>query len=627
MSDDFWARVHAFVSQIDRRSYYEILRVKPDADPETIRRSFYQWAPQLHPDRFARETDQRRKWELSLLYARMREAFDVLVDPIKRSSYDEGLRRGILRPIPGSERAASSPKGPQHPRARRFFELGLERMRAGAIAEAQFQFQMALQIEPRCKAIHEVLAQLKGDSGAATSAVPAARKPAVDAPSQSPSTRIRAALHAAVRPPGEQAPAVARRPPAPAATPAPARVARREAARPVRRGVRGEPAPIVGIDFGTTRSSIAVALGDTVCTLPDDRGRTLHPSVVYYPETGAPVCGWEAREMVFRAPRRTVSSPKRLLGRQYDDPSVAGMLHGAAYKTSRGPNGAIVVEMKGMQAALPQICAQIVSHVRGVGEAQIGQRIERAVFSVPVSFGQAERNAVTTVARVAGIDVAGLIDEPVAAAMAYGFGRDKKEIVAVYDFGGGTFDFTVIDIEGYHFNVLARGGDSWLGGDDFDAALANAVANALWRATGVEVQNRQVEWQRLLFACEKAKRELSLRAETQIVVDAIVETPKPVNLRQKIGRPVLEQLCRPLFQRSIEICTQALNQVGLDPSDVQQVVASGGVSYIPFVREGLGAFFGRAIRSTVSPDEAICLGAGIRAAQLAQRPVTGIGRI
>jgi len=620
MSEDFWARVHAFVSQIDRRSYYQILRVAPDADAEAIRRSFYQWAPQLHPDRFARETDPRRKWELSLLYARMREAFDVLVDPIKRSSYDEGLRRGILRPIPGSERAAAEPRGPQHPRARRFFELGLERMRAGSVAEAQFQFQMALQLEPGCKAIRDALAQLDGTAGAegpgSSSAIPRPIK-------ETPSTRIRKALDAAVRPPGERAPAVPVRRPARAVMPAP----RVEGARPVRRGVRGEPAPIVGIDFGTTRSSIAVALGDTVCTLPDGRGRTLHPSVVHYPETDAPLCGWEAREMLFRAPRRTVSSPKRLLGRQFDDPSLAGMLHGAAYKTSRGPNGAIVVEMRGMQAALPQVCAQVVSHVRGIGEEYTGKRIERAVFSVPVSFGQAERNAVTTVARIAGIDVAGLIDEPVAAAMAYGFGRDKKEIVAVYDFGGGTFDFTVIDIEGYHFNVLARGGDSWLGGDDFDAAIANAVANALWRATGVEVQNRQVEWQRLLFACEKAKRELSLRVDTQIVVDAIVEAPKPVNLRQKIGRAVLEKLCRPLFQRSIEICTSALNQVGLDPSDVQQVVVSGGVSYIPFVREGLGAFFGRAIRSTVSPDEAICLGAGIRAAQLAQRPVTGIGRI
>ncbi len=624
MSDDFWARVHAFVSQIDRRSYYEILRVTPEADADAIRRSFYQWAPQLHPDRFARETDERRKWELSLLYARMREAFDVLVDPVRRAGYDEGLREGIIRPGP-ERRARSSSQGPHHPRARRFYDLGLERMRAGATGEAQFQFQMALQLEPECKAIHDALAKLGPGEGAAPSPSSGVPRPVVD----SPSTRMRAALDAAVRPPGEQAPAVPLRRPRPAAPavqprPAPPRPA---AARPVRRGVRGEPAAIVGIDFGTTRSSIAVALGDTVCTLPDERGRTLHPSIVHYPETGAPLCGWEAREMVFRAPQRTVSSPKRLLGKQYDDSSVAGMLHGVAYKTSRGPNGAIVIDMKGMQAALPQVCAQVVAHVRGVGEARIGRRIERAVLSVPVSFGEAERNAVTTVARIAGLEVAALIDEPVAAAMAYGFGRDKKEVIAVYDFGGGTFDFTVIDIEGYHFNVLARGGDSWLGGDDFDAALANAVANALWRATGVEVQNRQVEWQRLLFACEKAKRELSLRAETQIIVNAIVETPKPVNLRQKIGRPVLERLCRPLFERSIDICKSALNRVGLDPSDVQQVVASGGVSYMPFVREGLGTFFGRSIRSTVSPDEAICLGAGIRAAQLSQRPVTGIGRV
>jgi molecular chaperone DnaK len=203
---------------------------------------------------------------------------------------------------------------------------------------------------------------------------------------------------------------------------------------------------------------------------------------------------------------------------------------------------------------------------------------------------------------------------------------NRKEVVAVYDFGGGTFDFTVIDIEGYHFKVLTRGGDSWLGGDDFDSALAHAVANALWRATGVELQNRQVEWQRLLFACERAKRELSLRTETQIVVESLIESPKRINLRQKLGRPVLERLCEELFQRSLEICRSALGKVGLDPHDVHQVVVSGGVAHMPFVRDGLSRFFGRQLTALVNPDEAICLGAGLRAAQLSKHPVLGVGR-
>jgi len=300
------------------------------------------------------------------------------------------------------------------------------------------------------------------------------------------------------------------------------------------------------------------------------------------------------------------------------------VLQSATYRTERGPDDSILADLGGTQVAIPQICAQMVQHVRDVAEQRLGTRLERAVFTVPVSYGTGERAAITAMARVAGIEIAGLLEEPVAAAMAYGFGKGKNEIVAVYDFGGGTFDFTVIDIHGYSFRILARGGDPWLGGDDFDAALANAVANAVWRATGVELHNRAVEWQRLLLACEAAKRELSHTQQTTIDVPRLLESPRVLNLRQPLDRGTLERLCGSLLERSLAICEGALSRAGLDPADVHQVIATGGVSHIPFVRAGLSRYFARPIHDQVSPDEAICLGAGFRAAQFARQPVDGI---
>ena len=389
---------------------------------------------------------------------------------------------------------------------------------------------------------------------------------------------------------------------------------------------KGDIAPIVGIDFGTSYSSVSVAIGDHVHIVPDDQNRSLVPSVVSYPTGGDPVMGWDARARIIRDPRSTISSMKRFLGRSYRDKTVAGLLHAAAYKTLEGPSESILVEVAGTQLAVPQVCAKLIEHVVKNAESKLGVPIKQAVMSIPVSFTETEKTALRRAAQLAGIEVVGLVEEPVAAALTYGFGQQKNEIVAVYDFGGGTFDFTVLDMSGDHFRVLACEGDPWLGGDDFDFTLASAVADAFWRATKVELRQRQVEWQRLVFACEKAKRSLTTSEETYISVPKLIEHPKRIDLHQKLTRQIFERLVKEHFERSLSLCASALKRVGLDPFDVTQVVMSGGVSRIPFVQRGLAQFFERELTTLVNPDEAICLGAGVRAAQLADHECKGVYR-
>lgn len=624
MSDQqFWSRVMSFAAQLDRASYYDVLGLRPDADADAIKAAFWNLAPRLHPDRHTREPDPKRQRALTLLYARLREAYDILSDPQSRRDYDEGLRGGRKRfKFDAPSRSIPLPERPKTPKARRFYEMAQQRLSAGDARTAKMYFEMGLQIEPESRALQHALERLEGGDTKATTATPAGKGGASSGvPGAERVGSATGALRALM---GTPAPSPATR-----AKPRPRSPTRERSAAAVFAGLvrTGPIAEVVGIDFGTSYSSVSVGVGDKVYMVPDAYGRTLHPSVVHYETSGLSKSGWDARELLVAKPRQTVASPKRLLGRAFSDPTIAGMLHGAAYKVMGGPNDSILVDVEGRQYVIPQICAQVVGYVRDVAEKRLGRRIEKAVMSVPVTYGDHERSELGRVAKLAGIEVVGFVEEPVAAAMAYGFGQGKSEVVAVYDFGGGTFDFTVLDISNYSFRVLTRGGDSWLGGDDFDLAVAGAVANAIWRKTNVEVRNRQVEWQRLLFACEHTKRLLSILETAPILVERLLEHPQPMNLNQPLPRSVLEKLCRELVERSLAICTAAMSQIGLEPSDMDQVVVSGGVSRMPFVRRRLSEYFKRDIEALVNPDEAIGLGAGFRAAQLSRFAVTGVGKL
>ena len=591
-NSEFWRWVSTFAAALDRASYYDVLGLDRRVDATGVNTAFRRLSTKLDPMPHRGSVAVAQLIELNAIYARVREAHQVLSNPQLRTTYDAGLAQGRIRygsePTIGVPRQATPP-----PRAA---------------------------TQPLAPATPKGAAPPSSSQRTPPPRRPGARRlqtePGIGQVSPQPAAPTRPAQ---IKPSGPS--------PTPSGAP-PRRPKARSAVRAFADLVaKGPIADAIGIDFGTSYTSISVGVGSQVYAVPDSYGRTLHPSIVHYRGRREPQCGWNARDMLIAAPRSTVSSPKRLMGRSHSDPALAGLLQSASYKTAPGPNDTILVQVDGDEFALAQVCSAIVKHAVGLAERQLKRKIKRAVMSVPVTYRDAERSAMRRVAQLAGLELLEFIDEPHAAAMAYGFGQNKQEIVAVYDFGGGTFDFTVIEVSGYSFRMLTRGGDAWLGGDDFDLALATAFANAIWRKTKTEVRSLAVEWQRLLMACETTKRQLTTLNTTPIIVDRLIERPAVFNLHQQVTRATFEKLCSDLVRRSLGICHKALEKVGLEPSDVGQVVMSGGVSKIPFVRSSVSAFFNRPLEQLVNPDEAISLGAGLRAAQLSRFPTYGVGRL
>jgi molecular chaperone DnaK len=295
----------------------------------------------------------------------------------------------------------------------------------------------------------------------------------------------------------------------------------------------------------------------------------------------------------------------------------------AAFRTSQGVNEAIVVEIGEEHRSIIEICSAVMSHVRGVAEKYLGTPIRQAVFTVPVGFGPGQREALKRAAKLARFEVIELLEEPVAGALTYGIGLKKNEIVAVYDFGGGTFDFSLLDFVHDQFRVLGTQGDPWLGGDDFDSTLAQHVADEFWRGHQIELRQRVVEWQRLLIACERVKRKLSSAPEAELYVEAMVDSPR-IDIRRTVRRDEFDRLCKELVGRSLSVCNEALAALKLEPSDATELVLTGGVSSIPMVREAVSQLFQREIKQTVNPEQAVALGAGLRAAQCVNHPVLGV---
>jgi actin-like ATPase involved in cell morphogenesis len=371
-----------------------------------------------------------------------------------------------------------------------------------------------------------------------------------------------------------------------------------------------------GIDFGTSYSSIALVCGTLALPLADEQGRTNFPSVVHFPRSGKARVGWEAREMLGHEPYRTLQSPKRLIGRHFGDQRLASQLATSEVPLERGPNDQIVVRIDDAPIALPQICAEIFRHLVAVGEAHSGQRVEQVVLAAPVAF-DAERVAIGRAAQLAGLEVLTILDEPVAAAVGFGAARRGRGKIAVYDFGGGTFDFTVLEVENYRFRVLAEAGDAWLGGDDFDLALASAAANLIWQRHQLQLQQRQVEWQRLLLLAEQVKRQLGTADEAKLVAKAIAHLPRgPVDLTINVSADYYGSLCRELIERSIETIDTGLSLAGLRAEELDEVVLTGGMVRLPMVRERVESYFRRAIPLTVDPELAVSLGTAQLAREL-----------
>ena len=284
---------------------------------------------------------------------------------------------------------------------------------------------------------------------------------------------------------------------------------------------------VVGIDYGTSYSTIAAVRDGKAFIVRDTGGRWLVPSVVSYPETGGVMVGWDARERIATDPAHTVQSAKRLLGRKMADPLVANYVAQLPYKCISAHADQVALELGGpAPLSIPQMVAEVLRLLKRRAEQTLGVAVEDAVIVCPVTYEVAHRNALRKAAQLAGLRVVGLVDEPAAAALAYGFGGGRNEMVAVYDFGGGTFDFTLIDISNEVFRMIRSAGDPWLGGDDFDLALAKEVANSFWKQHKIELQKRLVEWQRLLFACESAKRDLTDGETAEVEVLGIARTSR-----------------------------------------------------------------------------------------------------
>ncbi len=379
----------------------------------------------------------------------------------------------------------------------------------------------------------------------------------------------------------------------------------------------GGPEPIVGIDLGTTYSSVGAVIGKKVSILPWPDGAKSWASVVSFPELHKCIVGTEARKRLATDPPHTVSSPKRLLGRKYDDREIQGFIGQAPYRTLAGPDGSVAVEIWGQQYAVTQLCSYIIEEARTAAEAAIGREVRRCVMTVPVSFDEHRAKIFQRAGELAHLEVVAMIDEPSAAALANRFDQNFGGIVGVYDFGGGTFDFSVVDVSSGDFQVLATAGDTWLGGDDFDTVLAEAAANQFWRMHKVDLRKQAVEWQKLLFACERAKRMLSVDDEAMIFVPEVLRSAQGmVDLNISLDRVTFERACRPVIDRSLATCDEALDLLGMSSGDLTTIYLSGGATYIPAVREALARHFGVPVRTGVPPEHAVCLGAAIHAAQI-----------
>jgi molecular chaperone DnaK len=365
------------------------------------------------------------------------------------------------------------------------------------------------------------------------------------------------------------------------------------------------------MDFGTTRCRVAALINGTVYLLPLKDGQPEMPAVVGFDPSGNAVVGEKARLMLASDPANVIASPRRLLGRLYQDQRIAGLLAELPIRSSEGPNGEVVLHTRGQAYAVTQVCSTLLYRLRMIAEHHLKQPITEVVLTTPVDFDERQTGALARAAQMAGLEVLQLVEEPVAAAVANRFDPDFRDLVGIYDFGGATFDFSVVDLN-EQMRVVASASDPWLGGNDFEEVLAGAAANHFWWQHKIELRHQVVQWQRLLLTAERAKRELSEREQTVLRLDRVAHTKKgSVDVHYPISRKEFVQLSKELIDRSLDTCKEALESRNLAASDLNTVFFSSGTSYIPAVQQAVGRFFGRALKPGVAPERAILLGAAI----------------
>src|SRR6187399_2180946 len=376
---------------------------------------------------------------------------------------------------------------------------------------------------------------------------------------------------------------------------------------------------IIGIDLGTTNSVVSIMEGGEVKVIPNQEGNRLTPSVVAFTTKGDVLVGDPAKRQAVTNPQNTIYSIKRFMGRRHNEVESEEKI--VPYKVVGGRDEYVKVEVNGKQYTPPEISAKILQKLKEAAENYLGHKVNKAVITVPAYFNDAQRQATKDAGQISGLEVMRIINEPTAAALAYGLDRKGEETICVFDLGGGTFDVSVLEVADGVFEVKSTNGDTFLGGEDFDARIVNWLADKFKAKEGIDLRTDRLALQRLKEAAEKAKIELSSAQTTEInqpFITARMEggATTPLHLVETISRADLEKLVADLVNRTLEPCKKALKDAGIDAKDVVDVVLVGGMTRMPRVREVVKEFFGREPHVGVNPDEVVAMGAAIQAGVL-----------
>jgi molecular chaperone DnaK len=376
-------------------------------------------------------------------------------------------------------------------------------------------------------------------------------------------------------------------------------------------------AKVIGIDLGTTNSCVAVMEGKAAKVIENSEGARTTPSMVAFTESNERLVGQAAKRQAVTNPENTFYGIKRLIGRRMNDPTVGKETELVPFKIIPGDNGDAWVESRGKKYAPSQISAFVLQKMKETAEAYLGETVTEAVITVPAYFNDSQRQATKDAGRIAGLEVLRIINEPTAAALAYGLEQKKSGTIAVYDLGGGTFDISVLEIGDGVFEVKSTNGDTFLGGEDFDKRVIDYLADEFKKEQGIDLRNDRLALQRLKEAAEKAKIELSSSMQTEVNLPFITaDQTGPKHLNIKLTRAKLEALVDDLIQRTIEPCRNALKDAGIKASEINEVILVGGMTRMPKVIEAVKQFFGKEPNRSVNPDEVVAVGAAIQAGVL-----------
>lgn len=373
---------------------------------------------------------------------------------------------------------------------------------------------------------------------------------------------------------------------------------------------------IIGIDLGTTNSAVAVVEGGQTKVIPNKEGQNTTPSIVAFTKDGKKLVGVIAKRQGITNPENTFFSVKRFIGQKFDD--MTQEINRIPYKLAKKSNGDINVVSNGKEFSPQEISASVLSYLKECAEEYLGQKVEKAVITVPAYFNDSQRQATKDAGKIAGLDVVRIINEPTAAALAYGIDKKKNGTIAVFDFGGGTFDISILEIHDGVIEVKATNGDTHLGGDDVDNAIIDYLIATFKQESGIDLLKDKMALQRLKEAAEKAKIELSNLVETEINLPYITaDASGPKHFVHKISRAKLENLCKSIFDRLLIPCKKAMEDAKTSKDDIEEVILVGGSTRIPKIQELVKEFFGKDPNKSVNPDEAVAVGAAVQGAVLA----------